>query len=153
MPFFFFYLDTLYATYRKVFLFPLFAAPVLCLLWLMKHTALSTYLSAPEEVVGPYGGSVKVMCQYHLRYRDYTKYWCKGKVYDLCRIVVKTPRNRWSNRSSIADDPRAGVFTITTTSLRDEDEGVYWCVIAKSGKNLNARVRLRISHPGLTHAV
>lgn len=134
-----------------VFFLSLFAAPVFCLLYLMKHTVDSVYLSAPAEVVGTYGGSVKVTCHYNLRFRGYTKYWCKGKVYDFCHIVVKTPRNRWSERSSIVDDKTAGAFTITTTSLRDSDDDVYWCVIATSGKNVNARVRLRISHTGMTH--
>lgn len=131
--------------------FPLFAAPVFCLLYLMKHTVDSLYLSAPKEVVGTYGGSVKVTCHYNLRFKNYTKYWCKGRVYDLCRIVVKTPRNRLSDRSSIADDRAAGAFTITTTSLGDSDDDVYWCVIATSGKNVHSRVRLRISHTGMTH--
>lgn len=117
----------------------------------MKHTVDSVYLSAPKEVVGTYGGSVKVTCRYNLRFRDYTKYWCKGRVYDLCHIVVKTPRNRLSDRSSITDNKMAGAFTITTTSLRDSDDDVYWCVIATSGKNVNTRVRLRISHTGMTH--
>lgn len=142
------YLNTLYGlTYFS----PPFAAPVFCLLWLMKHTVDSVYLSAPKEVVGTYGGSVKVTCRYNLRFRDYTKYWCKGRVYDLCRIVVKTPRNRLSDRSSITDNKTAGAFTITTTSLQGSDDDVYWCVIATSGKNVNTRVRLRISHTGMTH--
>lgn len=117
----------------------------------MKHTVDSAILSAPKEVLGTYGGSVKVTCHYDLRFRNYTKYWCKGRVYELCRIVVKTPRNRWSDRSSIADDQTAGAFTITMTSLRDSDDDAYWCVIAKAGKNVNTRVRLRISHTGMTH--
>lgn len=148
MKYFHFNLNTLYdLTYFS----PSFAAPVFCLLWLMKHTVDSAYLSAPAEVVGTYGGSVKVTCHYNLRFRDYTKYWCKGRFYDLCQIVVKTPRNRLSDRSSITDNKAAGAFTITTTSLQDSDDDVYWCVIATSGKNVNTRVRLRISHTGLTN--
>lgn len=137
--------------YRMFFFSPLFAAPVFCLLYFMKHSVDSVNLFAPNEVVGTYGRSVKVTCQYNLRFKNYTKYWCKGRVYELCRIVVKTPKNRWSDRSSIADDRTAGAFTITTTSLRDSDDDVYWCVIATSGKNINTRVRLRISHTGMTH--
>lgn len=142
------YLNNLYG--MNYFSLP-FPAPVFCLLWLMKHTVDSVYLSAPREVVGTYGGSVTVNCHYNLRFRDNTKYWCKGKVYELCHIVVKAPRNRWSDRSSIADNKTAGAFTITTTSLQDGDDDVYWCVIAKQGKNVNTRVRLRISHTGMTH--
>lgn len=131
-------------------LFSPFPAPVFCFLYLMKHTVDSVSLLAEREVVGTYGGSVNVTCHYDLRFRSYTKYWCKGRIYEMCHIVVKTPRNRWSDRSSIADDQMAGAFTITMTSLRENDDDVYWCVIAKSGKNVNTRVRLRISHTGMT---
>lgn len=129
-----------------------FPALVLCLLWLTKHAVDSVRrLSAPSEVTGTYGGSVTVPCQYGLEYIDHTKYWCKGKVYELCHIVVKTPKNRLSNRSFIADDKTAGVVTVTMTSLRDEDEDKYWCVIAMQGRNIYTGVRLRISHTGMTH--
>ncbi|XP_069382241.1 CMRF35-like molecule 5 isoform X2 [Paralichthys olivaceus] len=120
-------------------------AAALCLIWLTKQTVVSGQLAAPEVVSAAYGGTVTVACQYHLQYREYTKYWCKGSVYNQCTIVVKTPRNRISYRSSIADDKQAGVFTVTMTSLRDTDEDVYWCVIARFGINLYTRVQLVLS--------
>lgn len=125
-----------------------FAAPVLCLFWQTKNGVDSVKLSAPEVVTAAYGGSVTVSCQYDHQFREHTKYWCKGKIYELCEIVVKTPRNRPSDRSSIADDKEAGVFTVNMTSLRESDEDMYWCVIARHGINVYTGVRLRLSHTG-----
>ncbi|XP_068996223.1 CMRF35-like molecule 1 isoform X2 [Embiotoca jacksoni] len=123
-----------------------FEAPVLCLLWLTKHTVDSVQLAAPRTVTAASGGSVTVPCQYDLQFKENTKYWCKGMVYELCTIVVKTPRARPHDRSSIVEDKEARVFTVTMTSLGESDEDWYWCVIARPGRNIYARVRLIISH-------
>ncbi|XP_041802531.1 CMRF35-like molecule 1 [Chelmon rostratus] len=123
-----------------------FHAPVLCLFWLTKHAVDSVLLSAPDVVTAAYGGSVTVSCQYDRQFTERTKYWCKGKIYELCSIMVKTPRNRQNDRCSIVDDKRAGVFTVTMTSLTKTDEDMYWCVIARHGKNVYTGVRLRLSH-------
>lgn len=124
-----------------------FAAPLLCLFCLIKETVDSAQLSAPEVVSAPSGGTVTISCQYDLKFREKTKYWCKGPVYDLCAIVVKTPKNRPRDRSSIADDKKAGVITVSIQSFRKSDEGMYWCVIATSGRNIYTGVKL-VSHTG-----
>uniref|UniRef100_A0A665VLW7 Immunoglobulin domain-containing protein n=1 Tax=Echeneis naucrates TaxID=173247 RepID=A0A665VLW7_ECHNA len=105
-------------------------------------------LSAPENVTGGYGGSVEVSCQYDIRFRENTKYWCKGPLYILCEIILKTPRNRDNMKDSITDDKEAGVFTVTINSLSKKDEDRYWCVIAKEGKNIYAPVKLIVSPTG-----
>ncbi|KAF3697158.1 CMRF35-like molecule 3 [Channa argus] len=110
----------------------------------MKDTVYSVQLSAPEMVTGSYGGSVTISCQYDPQLSQHTKYWCKGAVYDLCVIVVKTPKNRPSNTTTIADDKEAGVFTVTMNSLSKSDEDMYWCVIAKSGRNVYTGVSLKV---------
>ncbi|XP_045912304.1 CMRF35-like molecule 1 [Micropterus dolomieu] len=127
-----------------------FIAPLLCLFWLTKHAVDSAQLSAPGVVTAAYGGSVTVSCQYDHQFREYTKYWCKGRIYELCTIVVKTPKNRHSDRSSIADDKEAGVITVTMTSVRESDQDMYWCVIATPGRNVYTGVRLRVSHTVIT---
>ncbi|KAK2851716.1 hypothetical protein Q5P01_007992 [Channa striata] len=127
-----------------------FNAPAFCLFCLMKDTVGSLQLSAQETVTASYQGSVTVSCQYDQKFRENTKYWCKGPIYELCRIVVKTPKNRPSDRTSIADDKEAGVFTVTIHSLTKGDEDMYWCVIARSGRNIHTGVRLQISHTVLT---
>uniref|UniRef100_A0A3P8TZ66 Immunoglobulin V-set domain-containing protein n=1 Tax=Amphiprion percula TaxID=161767 RepID=A0A3P8TZ66_AMPPE len=113
------------------------------------HKLVSAQLSAPDVVTGTYNGSVTISCQYDLQFKENTKYWCKGSVYELCAIVVKTPKNRFNDRSSIVDDQEAGVFTVTMTSLRKPDEDRYWCVIARSGRNIFRRVKLLISNTGI----
>ncbi|XP_034066931.1 CMRF35-like molecule 1 isoform X2 [Gymnodraco acuticeps] len=127
-----------------------FNAPFLCLFWLRaEHSVDSVRLSAPEVVTGAYGGSLTVPCQYGHKYREYTKYWCRGPIYELCDIVVKTPRVRSSDRSSIADDKIAGVFTVTMSSLRESDEDTYWCVLARPGRNIYTGVRIHVSQPAI----
>lgn len=125
-----------------------FTAPVLCLLWLPEHAADPVQLSAPREVTAALEGSLSVSCRYNPKYRDHTKYWCKGKIYELCKVVVKTPRNRWSNTIFIADHKQEGFFTVTMTSVQERDEGKYWCVIATPGRNVRTGVTVRISHAG-----
>uniref|UniRef100_UPI0037E7EDCA CMRF35-like molecule 3 n=1 Tax=Semicossyphus pulcher TaxID=241346 RepID=UPI0037E7EDCA len=127
-----------------------FYAPVLSVFWLRKHAVDSAPLSAPELVTAAYGESVTVSCQYDQQFREYTKYWCRGPVYELCKIVVKTPRNGGNDRSSIADDKEAGVFRVTMTSLRKSDEDMYWCVIARHGRNTHTGVRLKLSSTVIT---
>ncbi|KAM3617730.1 uncharacterized protein V6R79_010331 [Siganus canaliculatus] len=131
----------------------LFYAPGLCLLWITKHAVGTVQLSGPAEVIGANGGSVTVSCKYNQRFRDYTKYWCKGVIYDLCTIVVKTPKNRPNDRSFIVDDKVAGVFTVTMTGLTKSDDDKYWCVISRHGKNTYTGVRLRVSDTVITTTI
>ncbi|KAL6119294.1 cd300c [Pungitius sinensis] len=126
----------------------LFTSPLLCLLWLTQRA--SARLSAPEVVTGAYGGSVAVPCLYDSKFRDNTKYWCKGPIYDLCQIVAKTPRRRPEDRGSIVDDKEAGVFTVTMSSLTVADAGMYWCVISGSGRNIHTGVKLLVAHTVMT---
>ncbi|XP_040050405.2 CMRF35-like molecule 3 [Gasterosteus aculeatus] len=125
-------------------------APLLCLFWLTKHAVASAQLSAPEVVTGAYGGSVAVPCQYDRQFRDNIKYWCRGPLYDLCQIVAETPRRRPEERGSIADDKKAGVFTVTMDSLREADNGKYWCVINRPGRDIHTGVKLLVSHTVMT---
>nr|XP_020467560.1 CMRF35-like molecule 1 [Monopterus albus] len=125
-------------------------ATVLCLFWLTKHRVDPFQLSAPKVVTAAYGGSVTVSCQYNNRYRENKKYWCKGQIYELCRIVVKTPMKQSSDRSSIIDDKEAGVFTITMTSIGESDQDMYWCVIATSGRNIHTGIKILVSHTVVT---
>ncbi|KAF7667444.1 hypothetical protein LDENG_00060420 [Lucifuga dentata] len=122
-----------------------FNAPVICLLWLMEHSVDSAQLSAPAMVTAEDGGSATVSCRYDHQLMQNTKYWCKGQVYELCKIMVKTPKNRGNDRSFIADDKVAGIFTVTMTSIRKSDEGKYWCVVARPGRNIYTGVTFLVS--------
>ncbi|XP_061827643.1 CMRF35-like molecule 7 [Nerophis lumbriciformis] len=119
---------------------------LLAILWLPKHSADPVLLRAPRIINAEYGGSVAVSCQYDPQYRGYTKYWCRGPVYELCTIVVKTPKKRHSDRCSIADDREAGFFTVTMSSIRRSDGDMYWCVVARPGRNIFTSVKLVVSN-------
>lgn len=129
--------------------FWVFSAPVLYLVWFIKHRVDSAQLSAPKKINAPLGGQVTVSCGYDPQFRENSKYWCRGPVYGLCKILVKTPTNRKSDRVFITDDKDAGVFNVTMTLLRERDAGMYWCVIATSGRNVHTGVRLQVSLSGI----
>uniref|UniRef100_A0A672JFF7 Ig-like domain-containing protein n=2 Tax=Salarias fasciatus TaxID=181472 RepID=A0A672JFF7_SALFA len=116
----------------------------------MKPTVGSSRLSAPGAVTGAYGGSVTVSCRYSPRFKDNTKYWCRGPVYELCTIVTKTSWGQPNDRTSIVDDKESEVFTVTVTSLQESDKDMYWCVISRPGRNVYAGVRLHLSHAATT---
>ncbi|XP_054634446.1 CMRF35-like molecule 1 isoform X2 [Dunckerocampus dactyliophorus] len=119
---------------------------LLFILWLPKHSADPDQLTAPRIINAAYGGSVTVSCHYDPQFRDNTKYWCKGPIYELCKIVVKTPKKRHSDRCSIADDKEAGAFTVTMSSIRRSDQDMYWCVLARPGRNIFTGVKLIVSN-------
>lgn len=111
----------------------------------------SAQLSAPSLVEAEEDGLVKISCNYSPRYRDYTKYWCRGPIYELCKIVVKTSGPRVMDRSSITEDKDSGVFTVIINSFKQNDQDKYWCVIAKSGRNIFTGINLCISKPRVLH--
>ncbi|PWA31642.1 hypothetical protein CCH79_00006563, partial [Gambusia affinis] len=116
----------------------------------MKNKVDSADLLAPEEVTASPGGLVKIACQYDLQFKERPKYWCKGSIYELCSILVKTTRKTQRDRFFIADDREAGIFTVTMTSLMESDEDKYWCVISRSGRNVYKSVRLVITQTATT---
>ncbi|XP_024915003.1 CMRF35-like molecule 3 isoform X2 [Cynoglossus semilaevis] len=89
---------------------------VLCLI----RWADSGQVSAPTAVYGAQGGSVTVRCYYDSRLRGQEKYWCKELMFFWCTTTKP-------GYSFIKDNEEAGVFTVTMTSLRESDAGVYRC--------------------------
>ncbi|XP_061666148.1 CMRF35-like molecule 3 isoform X2 [Syngnathoides biaculeatus] len=122
-----------------------FKIPFLFVLWLPRHSADPDQLQAPSVIRGTNGGTLTVPCRYDAEFRDNTKYWCRGPIYELCKIVVKTPKRRTHDRWSIADDKEAGAFSVTMTFLRQNDSDKYWCVVARPGRNIVAGVKLVVS--------
>ncbi|XP_077437097.1 CMRF35-like molecule 1 [Vanacampus margaritifer] len=120
-------------------LFGFFKALFLFIFWLPKHSADPDQL---KVIRAAYGGSLVVPCHYDIQFRNSTKYWCRGPIYELCRIIAKTPKQRKNGRCSIADDKEAGVITVTMTALRRRDADMYWCVVARPGRNIFTAVKL-----------
>ncbi|KAM8829938.1 CMRF35-like molecule 2 isoform 1-T1 [Synchiropus picturatus] len=112
--------------------------------WLAEEAAAQ--ISAPDVVTAVEGGTVKVSCSYDGMYKSNTKYWCKGPVYEMCLIVAKTPKRRHTSGVSITDDREANVITVIMSSVQEGDEGMYWCVISRPGRNVFSGVRLVISN-------
>uniref|UniRef100_A0A8C9W4M1 Immunoglobulin domain-containing protein n=1 Tax=Scleropages formosus TaxID=113540 RepID=A0A8C9W4M1_SCLFO len=118
----------------------------------VSRTMVWTKISAPSLVTGSLGTSITVRCHYSPLYKNHTKYWCEGVIYELCKIVVKTTKPRRWGRASIRDDTQNGFFTVTTSALRWSDKGKYWCVIARPGRNVFTGVFLEIVKAGnLSH--
>ncbi|XP_036390311.1 CMRF35-like molecule 5 [Megalops cyprinoides] len=110
------------------------------------ETILGSAIVAPRVVTGTSAESVTVQCQYQQRYRGNTKYWCRGDVYEFCKIVVKTTGPIETETASIREDKDACVISVTITALRREDQGKYWCVISKQWRNEYAPVYLQVRY-------
>ncbi|XP_035749272.1 CMRF35-like molecule 3 [Egretta garzetta] len=89
-------------------------------------------LRGPAEVSGFPGGSVEVPCEYKLEMVNANKYWCRGRSWFSCSVLVQTmaPGDKaWGNRVSLQDDPTRHVFVVTMENLTVEDGDQYWCGI------------------------
>ncbi|XP_036373585.1 polymeric immunoglobulin receptor-like [Megalops cyprinoides] len=72
------------------------------------------------------GGSVTIPCFYDQKYKDHVKYWCKGSMWSLCSIIVRSTDPQRA-QVSITDDPAQQVFTVTLRNLEKWESGSYWC--------------------------
>ncbi|KAK1172188.1 CMRF35-like molecule 8 [Acipenser oxyrinchus oxyrinchus] len=86
-------------------------------------------------ITGSKGGSASVSCQYAQLYTEHVKYWCRGREWASCEILVRTDTPQTGGEKvSISDDkgklPR--FFTVTVRGLEKNDTGWYWCAIQKA---------------------
>lgn len=89
-------------------------------------------LRGPEEVSGFLGGTVEVPCEYEPELVEDNKYWCRGRSWIFCSILVQTtaPGDEvGGEKVSLRDDPTQHLFVVTIENLRLEDEDWYWCGI------------------------
>ncbi|NXW71801.1 TREM2 protein, partial [Hirundo rustica] len=84
-------------------------------------------------VVAMEGDTISVNCSYDPRQWWREKSWCRQLDQSRCQHVVSAPpvwlplpRNRRGS-TSIRDDARAGLLTVTLRHLRKEDAGLYQC--------------------------
>ncbi|XP_055510911.1 polymeric immunoglobulin receptor-like [Leucoraja erinacea] len=87
-------------------------------------------ITGPEEVRGEVGQSVTVECRYDRKYKDNDKLWSKGDYYLSSPTVVSTDHPQ-QGRTSMTDDKKQRIVSVTIDNLEKSDEGYYWCVIVK----------------------
>nr|XP_019575689.1 PREDICTED: CMRF35-like molecule 7 [Rhinolophus sinicus] len=107
-------------------------------------------IQGPESVRGPEQGSLTVQCRYDPKWKNYVKWWCRGKIWDSCNIRIQTTgseQNEMGDRVSIRDNQRDHFFTVTMKELRRDDQDIYWCGIQRFGTDLGVSIKVNID-PG-----
>ncbi|KAF0887153.1 CLM1 protein, partial [Crocuta crocuta] len=88
--------------------------------------------SQENTVRGTAAGTLTVSCVYKSGWESYSKWWCRGKNWHSCRILVKTTGSEQlvtKGRASIQDNHSRHIFTMTLEDLWYDDEDTYWCGI------------------------
>ncbi|XP_006886449.1 PREDICTED: CMRF35-like molecule 7 [Elephantulus edwardii] len=104
-------------------------------------------IQGPKSVKGLEQGSVSVQCRYDPGWESYRKWWCQGKSWDFCTILIESKGSEEEvkkGRLSIRDNHRDRVFTVTIEPLHRGDAGTYWCGIRKSGPDLGFQVKVTV---------
>ncbi|NXM15580.1 TREM2 protein, partial [Ploceus nigricollis] len=79
------------------------------------------------------GDTISVNCSYDPRQWWRGKSWCRQLDQSRCQHVVSAPPvwlpfpRGWGGTTSIRDNARAGLLTVTMRRLRKEDAGLYQC--------------------------
>ncbi|XP_005059326.1 PREDICTED: natural cytotoxicity triggering receptor 2 isoform X2 [Ficedula albicollis] len=106
------------------------------------------------------GDTISINCSYDARQWWRGKRWCRQLERGGCQAVLSAPpawlpfpRSR-RGTTSLRDDPRAGLLTVTVRQLRREDAGLYRCESDFLGDARSLReVRLQVLAADLvTHA-
>ncbi|XP_012634147.2 CMRF35-like molecule 7 [Microcebus murinus] len=108
-------------------------------------------IQGPEFVRGPEQGLVTVQCRYNQGWETYSKWWCRGAKWNLCKVLVQTrgsQQEEKSGRVSIRDSWRDLSFTVTMEGLRPDDTDTYWCGIRKVGTDLGTQVKVIVESVG-----
>ncbi|KAL1281369.1 hypothetical protein QQF64_000172 [Cirrhinus molitorella] len=98
-------------------------------------------------VTGLLGGQINITCTYKEKHRENAKYFCKG-LWFTCSDLIKTViKDKWvdSGRFSLYDNTREAVFTVTIRDLSEQDSGMYYCAVDKSGIDTYTEVNLNIT--------
>uniref|UniRef100_A0A8C8SDX3 Ig-like domain-containing protein n=1 Tax=Pelusios castaneus TaxID=367368 RepID=A0A8C8SDX3_9SAUR len=104
-------------------------------------------LTGPQEVSGPLGRSVSVLCDYQKQYQYHEKYWCRGADWSSCKIVIQSTESdaeRKRGRISLTDNRKLCSFTVTMENLTLADAGIYWCGISKVWRDYGVSVKVTV---------
>ncbi|XP_066544801.1 polymeric immunoglobulin receptor-like [Amia ocellicauda] len=80
-------------------------------------------------VTGQIGGEVSVQCRYGNPYRSRQKQWCRSGDWSSCQ-TAGSPGTAGHGSVLITDHTAEGLFSVTVSGLRPEDQGWYWCDIS-----------------------
>uniref|UniRef100_A0A667IK55 Immunoglobulin V-set domain-containing protein n=1 Tax=Lynx canadensis TaxID=61383 RepID=A0A667IK55_LYNCA len=103
-------------------------------------------------VRGREGGTLTTSCEYSPGWESYRKWWCRGKNWNSCKILVKTTGSEKlqlvkKGRVSIQDNHSRHMFTVTLEDLWYDDEDTYWCGIEQTGTDIGFKFSV-IVDPG-----
>ncbi|XP_062936440.1 CMRF35-like molecule 7 [Cynocephalus volans] len=107
-------------------------------------------IQGPKSVRAREQGSVTVQCHYNPGWETYKKWWCRGKIWRFCNILIQTrgsEQEEKSDRVSIRDNHRDHSFSVTMKGLRRDDTDTYWCGIERTGTDCGTQVKVTVD-PG-----
>ncbi|XP_038482102.1 CMRF35-like molecule 1 isoform X1 [Canis lupus familiaris] len=108
---------------------------ILLLLVIQGHFSISQ----EATVRGTEGGTLTAYCEYSPGWESYKKWWCRGKYWNSCRMLVKTTGSEQlvkKGRASIQDNHSRHTITMTLENLWYDDADIYWCGIERTGSDL-----------------
>ncbi|KAG1955799.1 polymeric immunoglobulin receptor-like [Pimephales promelas] len=108
------------------------------------------------SVTGYSGGGVNITCEYDEKYKENTKYFCKGDWLSCIDRIKTDIKDKWvhNGRFSLYDDTRSAVFTVTIRNLTGEDSGTYQCAVdIPKDIDSSTEVKLKISTGQQTRTV
>ncbi|XP_025030573.1 CMRF35-like molecule 1, partial [Python bivittatus] len=109
------------------------------------QTGFTSAVTGPSMLEAFLGKSLSVKCQYADGYQNYRKYWCKGSNWKYCIPVVKTDKTEKEERAErtvIRDNQTQLEFTVRVENITEQDAGIYWCAIERSGFDLSSEVNI-----------
>ncbi|XP_034960282.1 CMRF35-like molecule 1 isoform X1 [Zootoca vivipara] len=104
-------------------------------------------LTGPEALSGFLGRSLSVICKYDVGFKKHVKYWCKGSPWSYCTIVVRTTgseEEKMASRIFIKDNHAGLEFTVRLENLKEQDAGIYWCGIERTGSDYGFPVNITV---------
>ncbi|KPP59116.1 hypothetical protein Z043_122996 [Scleropages formosus] len=82
-----------------------------------------------HKVLGQKGASITVPCHYDPKYKDNTKYWCRGYQWATCLVMARSTSTQSGGKVSIRDESSQQLFIVTMRNLTERDTNKYWCAV------------------------
>lgn len=109
-----------------------------------------------DELAVLEGRSVTVPCHYDPQYAGYVKYWCQGRLREICTSLARTDtllsaNSQGEEKVTIFDDAVQQVFTVTMRNVKEGDTGWYWCGVEVGGMwtaDVTASLHIEVIHGG-----